>query len=186
MLTPPTRGAKHQLLQCVGGRGPPGRARERPAEEGCFLSDLDTAPPLSPLLPSSRGGPCQCSRAVPRYRKSYGWGTDSQCHQGWPHPPQRTLTHLREQTVWTGLRNRDRQLLVWKSQRRSMLEGRAWAEASRELLPSNARAETWGGGRLREVVRPAGASHPWARRCPPCQCDQGRSIAPGCQCAGPR
>lgn len=38
-----------------------------------------------------------------------------------------------------------------------MLGGRAWAEASRELLPSNARAETWGCGRLREVVQPAGA-----------------------------
>lgn len=88
--------------------------------------------------------------------------------------------------MWTGLRNRDRQLLVWKSQRRSTLWGCAWAEASRELLPSSARAETWGGGRLRGVVQPLGASHPWARQHPPYLCGRGRSSAPGCQCTGPR
>ena len=71
---------------------------------------------------------------------------DSKRHRGWPPPPRRPFTHLREQMVWTGLRNRARQLPVWKSQRRSMLWGRAWAEASSEPLPSSARAETWGQG----------------------------------------
>lgn len=71
---------------------------------------------------------------------------DSERHKGWPPPPRGPFTHLREEMVWTGLRNRARQLPVWKSQRRSMLWGRAWAEASSELLPSSARAETWGQG----------------------------------------
>ena len=71
---------------------------------------------------------------------------DSKRHRSWPPPLRRPFTHLREQMLWTGLRNRARQLPVWKSQRRSMLWGRAWAEASSEPLPSSARAETWGQG----------------------------------------
>lgn len=62
--------------------------------------------------------------------------------------------------MWTGLRSSDRHLPVWKSQRRSMLGGCAWAEASREPLPSSARAETWGatgGGRV-AACRGAGKS----------------------------
>lgn len=101
-------------------------------------------------------------------------------------PPQRPLTHLREQTVWTGLRNRERQSPVWKSHRRSMLGVCVWAEARRELLPSSARAETWGGGRLREVVKSTGMSHTWAGWCPPCPCGRGRSAARRSQRAGPR
>ena len=79
---------------------------------------------------------------------------------GWPPTPQRPHAHLREQRAWTGLRSRDRHPPVWKSHRRSMLGGRAWAEASSEPLPSSARAETWGGGRLRDGAQPAGASPP--------------------------
>lgn len=50
MLTPSTKDVKHQILQCMGGMGRPGRARERPEGEGCFLSDLDTAPPPQPAV----------------------------------------------------------------------------------------------------------------------------------------
>ena len=138
------KGGKHKTPCTVLGWGPPGGARARP-----LLKWLGPPRPLGPPLPFSHGGPCRHSRAAPHCQRSCGREGDSQCQQGWPPPPQRSLTHLREQTVWTGLWNRDRQPLVWKSQRRSMLGGRAWAEASREPLPSNARAETWGGGRLR-------------------------------------
>lgn len=97
-------------------------------------------------------------------------------------PPQRPFAHLREQTAWPGLRNRCRQRPVRKSQRRSMLGGWAWAEASSAPRPSSARAETWGGSGLRAGGR-APAHHPWAGGCPPCLCGQGRNAAPACRCS---
>ena len=128
----------------VGVPGQAGGGQRGSLPPACTLGQLSHLPASPVTVRPWRSLPTPQSSS-PLLEKLWTEATVSVTGVG-THPPGRPCTHLREQTVWTGLRNRARQLPVWKSQRRSMLWGQAWAEASSEPLPSSARAETWGQG----------------------------------------